>query len=810
MEYLAHITGTKDKRIEQTCKEHMDNVARYAKERLETIDLGWVVYYGGKIHDLGKLKQMFGLYLSDSFLGKKVYPGQVNHSSAGCIWILEKYLLGNDNCDCFVKAAAEIISYIVACHHGVQDSIDEDGGELIRKRLKHKEDIAYDESVNNYFNQIISEKKLGDVFEEAIRELGKAIKNIASSERGKARQFQIGLLTRLCLSAVVDADRRDTMEFMLQIKTIDKFGMDSDKQRKIFWNTQVEYYENKIKNFEKERSVINGARKKISERCLNKATEEDGIYKLDVPTGAGKTLASLRYALNHACKYNKRRVIYVIPLLTVLEQNRDIIKNYISDSEAVLEHHSNVIRDKYNKDELDEYELLTENWQSPIVITTMVQFLNTLFSNKMSSVRRMQALCDSVIIIDEVQSVPLKLTSMFNIAMNFLQNICKCSIVLCSATQPAFSGVKNSICYAKNPDMVKMDEINNEIGEPFRRTRVINKVSGYGMSIDELADFTFSVLEKSSSILIVCNTKNSALKLTEKLKLQKDCDTEVFHLSTSMCQKHRIDIMDRLNELLKQSKNDNSKKVICVSTQLIEAGVDISFNNAIRIVAGIDSVVQTAGRCNRSNEYKQICDVYIVNLKKDEENLMFLKEIQNAQMATIALLEAFSNNPEKFDNDILSTKSIEWYYKKLYKEAENELDYKVREIDDTLFNLLSVNNKRSAMAKEARVLNQSFKDAGERFKIFDDNTVDIIVPYNDKAVKLINDLCSEKAMYDLQFVKECIEEVKEYTIHVFEYQRKILDEQGVIHSCCDGNILYLDKQCYDKEFGLYIDGNSFY
>ena len=114
------------------------------------------------------------------------------------------------------------------------------------------------------------------------------------------------------------------------------------------------------------------------------------------------------------------------------------------------------------------------------------------------------------------------------------------------------------------------------------------------------------------------------------------------------------------------------------------------------------------------------------------------------------------------------------------------------------------------MAKEARVLNQSFKDAGERFKIFDDNTVDIIVPYNDKAVKLINDLCSEKAMYDLQFVKECIEEVKEYMIHVFEYQRKILDEQGMIHSCCDGNILYLDKQCYDKEFGLYIDGNSFY
>ncbi len=176
--------------------------------------------------------------------------------------------------------------------------------------------------------------------------------------------------------------------------------------------------------------------------CKEAAGKESGIYKLSMPTGSGKTLSSLRYALSHAEKWDKKHIFFVTPLLSILDQNAAVIKKYIGDDKLILEHHSNIIRPLENTKEYDAWEYYTETWDAPIIITTMVQFLNTLFSGKMSCVRRMHSLCESIIVIDEVQTVPVKMLSLFNTATNFLHHVCNATIVLSSATQPGFNHLR--------------------------------------------------------------------------------------------------------------------------------------------------------------------------------------------------------------------------------------------------------------------------------------------------------------------------------------------------------------------------------
>ncbi len=214
-----------------------------------------------------------------------------------------------------------------------------------------------------------------------------------------------------------------------------------DTEKKTGWKERMAYYEERIARLDSS-GALNQVRSDISGQCLAAAQRESGIYRLNVPTGAGKTLSALRYALAHAEKYQKKRIIFIIPLLSVLDQNVKVIRDHVRDQDEVLEHHSNVIRGKDTAEEADRYEFLEESWNYPIVVSTLVQLLDILFSHRTSAAGRMQALCDSVIVIDEVQSLPKKITDMFNMAMNFLLQFCNASIVLSSATQPCFEELK--------------------------------------------------------------------------------------------------------------------------------------------------------------------------------------------------------------------------------------------------------------------------------------------------------------------------------------------------------------------------------
>ena len=300
-----------------------------------------------------------------------------------------------------------------------------------------KEDIGYEEAVHSFLQYCAGEEELDTLFAEAEAEIEQAYRKLIPLLRqdetaSEEARFYLGMLARLLLSAVIEGDRRDTAEFeqdmrFPQARTPDELH--------ILWETLSDRVDRKLGELP-HRTEVEKARREISDRCRAFAEKPGGIYRLNVPTGAGKTLSSLRYALAHAARYGKSRILFVAPILAIIDQSSKVIRQYIGDDSLILEHHSNVVQTEPAQGELDERELLVQSWNAPIIITTLVQLLNTLFDGRTTAIRRFQALCSSVIVIDEVQTVPVKMLTLFNLALRFLSEQCGATIVLCSATQP--------------------------------------------------------------------------------------------------------------------------------------------------------------------------------------------------------------------------------------------------------------------------------------------------------------------------------------------------------------------------------------
>ena len=410
------------------------------------------------------------------------------------------------------------------------------------------------------------------------------------------------------------------------------------------WAARLAYLEEKLQG-KPHNGEIDNARQKISETCGAFAEKASGIYRLNVPTGGGKTLSSLRYALAHAKQFGKKRLIFTSPLLSILEQNAKEIRKFVGDDRLILEHHSNVVQTDTSQDALDECELLVQSWNAPIILTTLVQLLNTLFDGKTTSIRRFQALCDSVIVIDEVQTVPTKLLSLFNLAIQFLSEQCRATVVLCSATQPCVERAEHPLRRAPE-EIVPYDEA---LWATFRRTEL--QLAG-GRRLDELPEMICTLMETTDSLLAVCNKKSEAAYLLEHTR---SAEYRSFHLSAAMCMQHRRDVLDEVQAAL-----GRKEKVLCIATQVMEAGVDISFGAVLRLAAGMDSIMQAAGRCNRDRESETPRPVYVVNCT--DENLGMLRDIRRGKDATLALTEAFSASSERFDGSLFSAAAIRYYY----------------------------------------------------------------------------------------------------------------------------------------------------
>lgn len=778
-EYFAHIRVDENgKRHYQTVAQHCINAAVYAADDLEQVGLNKCGYVTGLLHDQGKFSENYQQYLDDAVSGKPVRRGSVNHTFAGVKYILEELEANDPECSEFVPLVRDTLAYAAGAHHGQFDCRDENGKDGFEHRREVNEKEYFD-VINNYINSCCNRTDLNDYFRDACREFKavymKAYECVLTIKDQRSKMdtlcFFSGLIARLVQSAVIDGDRKDTAEFMKEIKypTIDT---DINK----CWHTELDYVESKILKFE-QTSKINKSRRVISDLCRKMAESAPGLYRLNVPTGAGKTLSSLRFALAHAERWGKKRIIFTSPLLSILEQNAQVIHDFISDQSLILEHHSNVIQPIVKNDELNFNELLTETWNSPIIITTLVQLLNTMCSGETSSSRRFHALCNSIIVIDEVQSVPNHLLTLFNQTISFLCHVCGTTIVLCSATQPYLEG-------AQHPILVESHDIvpfNQEIWEPFHRTEIIDAGN---CRFDELGEKIETLAAGAKSVLVVCNKKSESEKLFEELSAKFDC----YHLSASMCMEHRRKVLAQMKARL---NGRIDRTMVCVSTQVIEAGVDISFERVIRLLAGMDNVVQAAGRCNRNGESKVPSPVYVINCT--DESLKRLTEISRAKDASVELLYEFKKNPDKFDRRLTSDFAIRDYYRKLYGDMpEKYQDAMIKGKSYSVYSLLGMNAEfisAGAADSPMHILNQAFKLAGNCFEIFEGDTLDVITPYG-KGKDIIAELCSSTGYFRADDV---LKQAKGYTVSLYPYQKTALEEIGAIEYLADRAISAGDK-----------------
>lgn len=773
--YLAHISEDR----EQTVLEHCVNVSNYAELEAKRIGLGSTLKIAGLFHDIGKLTDEFNRYIHKAAEDpKSVKRGSINHSSAGAKYIVEFGTKNNIS-----SKVTEMIAYAIFSHHGLNDCIDENGVDKFTPRLEVDE-YNYNnilKQIDNFIDSKDLMKLLGES-EKEINHLFQEIKKICMRMqpiKNENAHFLLGCAERLILSYLVDADRRDTAEFMQGTKNYRK----NQKELNELWTNYKKKLNFKLDSF-KERNKIDKLRKQMSDYCFDFAKNGNGIYRLSIPTGGGKTLSSMRYALELARKENKEHIIYVAPYLSILEQNAHEIKTIFNDDENILEHHSNVCIDENDTEQLNRHELLVDDWSAPIIMTTTVQFLNTLFDGSMQSVRKLHQLTHSIIIIDEAQSIPIKCLNLFTSFMNFLSYYGNSTVVMCTATQPLFEKINRPLIYNENhKDMIPdIDYFSNE----FKRVH-IERPDYKEYDYESLAHF---ILEKmDQNILAVLNTKGAVRGVFEEVKKIVDDDVNVVQLTTYMCAQHRLDIISNMKETL------STKKTICISTQLIEAGVDISFQTVIRSMAGLDSITQAAGRCNRNGETAEGI-VYMVNVK---ESLDQLRDIRDSIEATKRVLDDYKG-------DLLLPEATEKYYQRYYypkmseKYQNKPMDYCVGNTHfvKDLFHYLSINR---SIPNYKYTLHQAFKYAGKKFGVIDKgNTIGLITQYGN-AIPIVEEM--KENPYDISLVKKCLKKLQRYTINVYQTDtrfRELMERNAITRF--DDDILILDEGYYTEDEGL--------
>ena len=798
MSFIAHI-NPKEQNRKQTCTDHCRNTATYASDGLKCIGLKKTAYLAGLLHDCGKFTPEFNDYIRKSTDGISVKKGSVIHTFAGVYYLMENYHKGI--MPGFQELTAELIAYAIGSHHSLFDCYDKDSKNGFIHRVSKQPEYEQ-QAITNFQTECATSDEIDELFSESCTEITNFYQKFLSipGVRDDELRFYAGMMARILTSSVINGDRRDTAEFM----SGSDFSAAFTGNGKI-WTEALSNLEYCLNNLSSD-TEIGKARKGLSDYCKAFADKPSDIYRLNMPTGAGKTLSGLRYALTHAKKYNKKRIFYIAPLISILDQNAKVIRDAVGNDDIVLEHHSNIVTDQDDAEKINQYQLLAETWDSPIIVTTLVQFLNTLFSGKTSCIRRMKSLCDSVIIIDEVQTVPTKMLTLFNLAINFLSTACNADILLCSATQPCLEKADHPLLLS-NKEAVPSEkwDVYNKI---FKRTNIIS--SGRMNMENETVPFVQNLSQTYPSVLIVCNKKSEAAELFRLLHEQtsKNC----YHLSSGMCMAHRRVTLDSIqNDLV------NGIPLICVSTQVIEAGVDISFSAGIRFTAGLDSIVQTAGRVNRNGENEDTAPVYIIDYIG--EDLTRLREISEAKNATNELIEEFKNSPDFFENDLSSKSASDYFYKTLYRHMKDgQQDYIIldkhnKKVTPSLYSLLSENEKAVEFAdkneKESFFMHQAFAQAGNLFKVLDDNTQTLLVPYQEAGIKLIGELEATDPKFDFKYRKKLLNQAKEYSVNIYDYQIKELEKAGAIRRICDDSVLVLSSEAYyDEALGLDLEGGN--
>lgn len=679
--YIAHSTNVEGRT--QAMKDHSEGVADFMVRFALSEKYEDIYRYCGMIHDIGKYSDAFQRHILGEANG-------AHHSIYGAYLAIQNHLLE--------------ISFAVLGHHaGLSDRYD-----LMNTFKKEKNRDLKDFSI--VYQKWLAESKHLDAPDN---EPFNCISTLLQKE----------LFIRMLFSSLVDADSLDTEKHFDANKFRSRYHIpfDADVLTK-------KLYEKKLSRFTQD-TEINKLRNQVMRYAASKASEPQGCYALTLPTGLGKTLCSINWALHHAKFHsNIKRIIIVLPFISIIDQTSEILKEIFNDddSDIVLEHHSNVIYEPNNAEDYTAKQLAAENWEYPIVVTTSVQFFESLFSNKRSACRKVHNIQDSIIIFDEIQTLPMELTEPSIIMLDNLLKLCRCSVLFCTATQPDFSS-REGFKGIEHIESLVEDE--QKIFEIANQRVTYNSVNGYEpIDLDVL---TQKVLARQCSTLVVFNTKKKAYAFFDRIKEAKDY--KIFHLSTTMCPIHRKAVIAAIRQCLKEGT-----QIIVSSTQLIEAGVDMDFPTVFREMAPLESIIQSAGRCNREG------NLVGQNEEKIRGNVFIFRLTDNAQPnSQYRSLSELANMLYKDHENRLCTHD---FYSEYYRKATE----------------LYADTDKNKITEDRNSL--SFQKVADKYQIIEGATNSIFIyKYNDESLALYNRIKDHDYL-----TRRERQEVSQYSVQVYD------------------------------------------
>ncbi len=725
--FFAHRREGEDRENWQPLIEHLTKTAEMARDFGADANVAELAYIAGLIHDLGKYSDAFQKRLAGEGL-------RVDHSTAGAKE-LKALLEGKPQ-----QVFAQLLAYPIMGHHtGLPDygnETDLEGG-TVCARLKNKlpDYSAYKSEVDL---SVLPFPKFW---------------HVRPPENKKEKiWFSLSFLSRMIYSALVDADFQETQTYMKGAKP--RGGHEDIPALR-------DKLDAHLKQFENPTSDINRKRNEILQACIEKGkSEKPGFFSLTVPTGGGKTLASMAFALHHAAEHGMKRVIYVIPFTTIIEQNAKVFKNIFGE-EQVLEHHSNFDwegKKRENPDDrtnsaLAKLKLAAENWDIPIVVTTNVQFFESLFANRSSRCRKLHNIAKSVIIFDEAQMLPRDYMRPAMAAVWELVTNYGASAVFCTATQP---GLERFL-----PEKTEVRELAPNPQELFNFYKRV-EVKHLGTLTDE---DLLTRLNAHEQALCIVNTRRHASGLFSGLHGEGN-----FHLSTLMCPIHR---RAKLEEIKTRLADGQPCRV--VSTTVMEAGIDLDFPVGYRALTGLDSINQAAGRVNREMR-RGVSEMFVFEPKSEfiKRTPSFLK--QTAEVARMVLRD-YAEAP-------ISIPAIRAFFERLYDLQDPNISFDVKRIMECF--------------EDERF---KFETAASAFQIIEDPTETVIIPFDDAAKRLIEEL--KYTEYPFSTLRK----LQPYTVSIFEGEFDKLSSKGVILTIDDTyHVLNPDsmQDYYDPERGLLV------
>ncbi len=726
--YYAHSLPDHDTDQWHILLDHVTAVACRASKFASAINAKNWGTVAGLLHDLGKALPAFQEKLLSESQNQRV-----DHSSVGAQYI--HHLLNNE--------FGILLAYTIAGHHGgLPDGKANDS--CLYKRL---------------------EKPIPDLPEDIVDQIGSKIPQLTSHDipfilpdnnDWPAVAFAFQFFVRFVFSCLVDADYLDTEYFYAQHKT-DLRGVfpDLKKLKPLLDEKLTTFPQNPAKN------SVNYYRQDVLHSCIEMAKEKPGLFSLTVPTGGGKTISSMAFAINHALKHNFCRIIYVIPYTSIIEQTARTFKSIFGD-DVVLEHHSNYDYEKDNE-YTDRLKLASENWDVPIIVTTNVQFFESLFKHKPSRCRKIHNIARSVIIFDEAQLLPVDLLRPCMCAIQELVNNYKTSIVLCSATQPALAKTDD---FKYGFDKQAIREI---VSDPQALHLALQRTTTIHAGKLSDADLVEKILSFPQCLCVV-NTRKHACLIFKAIADK----TNLFHLSTLMCPAHRSKTIEDIKYALQ-----HNYPCRVISTQLIEAGVDVDFPVVFRAPAGIDSIAQTAGRCNREGRCEQKGMVIVFDTES------------SVPPGHLRCCDELGKEIIRNYEDCLSLDAIHQYFENLYSRAlqqEHGLDKP---------------NIIKTLSDGLQDMNFPFKTIGEKFHFIETEQQSVIIPYNDNAQKIIDDMRRYGPSRAL------LRKTQKFTVQIYPPMFDKLFAAGAITWIEEPYAVLLNTDIYKPDIGLDSDDPTF-